>query len=70
MKNMLTIVSTLCIGAALTLGACGKDKKAATTEPATAEPAKAEPAKADPASPAGDKPKGVDDKPAAGGGGW
>jgi hypothetical protein len=68
MKHLLTTVSTLCIGAALTLTACGKDKKAATTEPATAEPAKSEPAKSEPATAADDKPKGDDAKPAAGGG--
>jgi hypothetical protein len=49
MKNVLSIVSTLFIGLALTLTACGKDKKEpAKTEPAMAEPAKAEPAMAEP----------------------
>jgi hypothetical protein len=70
MKNVLSIVSTLIIGSALTLTACGKDKKdAAKAEPAATEPAKAEPAKADPAAAAA-KPddKKADDK--AGGGGW
>jgi hypothetical protein len=48
---MKTILTTLIIGAALTLVACGKDKKAATTnEP----PAAAEPAKADPNAPPAD----------------
>ena len=40
---MKTILTTLIIGAALTLTACGKDKKPATTEPTAAEPAKADP---------------------------
>jgi ABC-type oligopeptide transport system substrate-binding subunit len=66
MKNILTIASTLVIGSALALTACGKDKKSATTEPAATEPAKTDPAKADPNAAANpDKPK--DDKPAAGG---
>jgi ABC-type oligopeptide transport system substrate-binding subunit len=66
MKNILTIASTLIIGSALALTACGKDKKPSTTEPAATEPAKTEPAKADPnAAASPDKPK--DDKPAAGG---
>jgi hypothetical protein len=42
MKNVLSIASTLCIGLALTLTACGKEKKAAPA----AEPAKTEPAPA------------------------
>ena len=58
---MKTILTTLIIGAALTLTACGKDKKPATTEPTAAEPAKADPKaeNKDPnaeAKPAGDKP--------------
>jgi ABC-type oligopeptide transport system substrate-binding subunit len=68
MKNILTIASTLVLGSALALTACGKDKKPSTTDPATTEPAKTDPAKADPnaaAAPNPDKPK--DDKPA---GGW
>ena len=67
MKKTLSI---LFIGTALTLAACGKDKKQATAEPAAAAPA-AEPAKpadpnaAAPAAPAGEaKP---DEKKA---GGW
>jgi len=72
MKNVLSIVSTLFIGSALMLTACGKDKKeAAKAEPAVVEPTKAEPAvvepaKADPAAAAA-KPedKKADDK-----GGW
>lgn len=70
MKKTFTIASTLLLGSALALSACGKDKKPATNEPATAEPAKTDPAKTDPAAA---KP---DDKPAdkaAGkpaGGGW
>jgi ABC-type oligopeptide transport system substrate-binding subunit len=50
MKNILTIASTLCVGLALTLSACGKDKKPSTTEPAATEPAKTDPAKPDPAA--------------------
>lgn len=55
MKKTLSI---LFIGTALTLAACGKDKKPATNEPAAAAPA-AEPAKpadpaAAPAAPAGE----------------
>ncbi|HEU4735030.1 MAG TPA: hypothetical protein VFT22_44370 [Kofleriaceae bacterium] len=69
MKNALTLVSTLIIGSTLALGACGKDKKPATTEPAAAEPAKTEPAKTDPAAaPAKPDEKKADEKPA--GGGW
>lgn len=50
MKKTLSI---LFIGSALTLAACGKDKKPATNDPAAAAPAAAEPAKpADPAAPA------------------
>ncbi|HEX2689851.1 MAG TPA: hypothetical protein VHN14_24700 [Kofleriaceae bacterium] len=70
MKNILSIASTLCLGLALTLTACGKDKKPASTEPASAEPAKTEPAKTEPAAAApktDDKPK-ADDK--GGSGGW
>lgn len=66
MKNVLSIASTLCIGFALTLSACGKDKKPAT-EPAAAEPAKTEPAKADPAAAPKADDKKADDK---GAGGW
>jgi ABC-type oligopeptide transport system substrate-binding subunit len=44
MKKTLSI---LFLGTALTLAACGKDKKPATSEPAAAAPA-AEPAKTDP----------------------
>jgi hypothetical protein len=69
MKHLLTIASTLLLGTALTLTACGKDKKPASTEPAAAEPAKPDPASADPAKPeptAGDPAKPAD-KPK---GGW
>jgi ABC-type oligopeptide transport system substrate-binding subunit len=69
MKNMLSIVSSLLLGLALTLTACGKDKKPAT-EPAKTEPTATEPAKTDPAAAApkaDDKPK-TEEKPA--GGGW
>jgi len=65
---MKQLLSTLIIGSALLLTACGKDKKPATNDPATAEPAKPDPAKADPAK--GDQPAGeakTDDKPK---GGW
>lgn len=48
MKHLITV---LFIGSALTLAACGKDKKPANTEPAKAEPAATDPAKADPAKP-------------------
>jgi hypothetical protein len=69
MKKTLT---TLFLGLALTITACGKDKKP-TTEPAKAEPAAAEPAKADPngntaAAPAAPaEPAKADDKPKTGG---
>jgi len=50
MKNIFSIASTLIIGSALALSACGKDKKPAANEPA---PAAAEPAPAaDPNKPA------------------
>jgi hypothetical protein len=68
MKHTLSI---LFIGTALTLAACGKDKKPATNEPAAAAPA-AEPAKPDPnaaaapAAPAGDPAKPEEKKA----GGW
>jgi hypothetical protein len=70
MKNVLSIVSTLFIGFALTLTACGKDKKPAAAEPTAAEPAAAEPAKAEPAAaePAAAEPPKTEEKPAAGGG--
>jgi hypothetical protein len=65
---MKTILTTLIIGAALTLVACGKDKKAATTNepPASAEPAKTDPnaapvdpnAEAKPAAPPAAAPTG------------
>jgi hypothetical protein len=65
MKHTLT---TLFIGLALTLTACGKDKKPATAEPAKTEPTATDPAKADPAKadPTAADPK-ADDKPKAGG---
>jgi hypothetical protein len=69
MKHLRSIATLLLLGSALTLSACGKDKKPAT-EPAAADPAKADPAKADPAkdpAAAGDPAKG-DDKPKAAGG--
>lgn len=69
MKKTLTIASTLIIGLALTLGACGKDKKPAATESTTAEPAKADP-KAEPTEPAAADPKPAPAPAAAGGGGW
>lgn len=62
MKNALSIASTLCLGFALTLTACGKDKKEATkADSSKVEPAATEPAKTEPAAAA---PK-ADDKPAA-----
>jgi ABC-type oligopeptide transport system substrate-binding subunit len=70
MKNILSIASTLLLGSALTLTACGKDKKPATADPAATDPAKTDPAK--PADPAAAQPK-ADDKKAdnkGGGGGW
>ena len=70
MKNMLTLASTVCLGLALTLTACGKDKKLINTEPAKAEPAATDPAKTDPAAAGEPKP---DDKPKTGdkpAGGW
>jgi ABC-type oligopeptide transport system substrate-binding subunit len=67
MKNLLSIASTLIIGSALALGACGKDKKPSTTDPAVTEPAKTDPAKADPNAAAKPDDKKADDKPA---GGW
>ncbi len=69
MKNILTIASTLLIGSALTLTACGKDKKPAAAEPAATEPAKTDPAKTDPAAaPKADDKAKADSK--GGGGGW
>jgi hypothetical protein len=69
MKNVLTITTTLLLGAALSLSACGKKQPAATdpAAPAATDP-NAKPA--DPAAPAaaGDKPASGDAKPA--GGGW
>jgi len=69
MKNILTITSTLLLGAALSLSACGKDKKPATTDPGA--PVATDPAKpADPAAAGDTKPAATtgDAKPA--GGGW
>jgi hypothetical protein len=71
---MKHLISILFIGSALTLAACGKDKKPATSDPAPAaaapaDPAKADPAKADPAAPpAGGEAKPEGEKKA--GGGW
>jgi hypothetical protein len=68
MQKLFSIASTLFIGLALTLSACGKDKKPATNEPAAAEPAKSDPAKTDPAKaePTAAEPK-AEEKPK---GGW
>lgn len=69
MKTIPTLLSTLILGAALALTACGKDKKPATTTP---DPAAQTAPAADPAqSPAedqkaDDKPM-TNDKPATGG---
>jgi hypothetical protein len=50
---VFSIVSTVVIGSALALGACGKDKKASASEPPAAEPTKAAEAPAPaPAAPA------------------
>jgi hypothetical protein len=65
MKNLLSIATTLLIGCALTLSACGKDKKPATNEPAAAEPAKTEPAKTEAPAAAGGEAKPAE--PAKGG---
>jgi hypothetical protein len=72
MKNVLSIMSTLLIGFALTLTACGKDKRPASTEPTAAEPAPAEPAPAEPAAaePAAAEPMAGDKMKAGGAGGW
>ena len=60
MKKTFTLVSTLILGSALALGACGKDKKPAAAAPSAepAEPTKTEPAQ-DPAAaaPKADAPK-------------
>lgn len=71
MKNVLTITSTLLLGAALALSACGKKQPAAAdpaapaaTDPAAKPADPAAPAAADPAKPAASG----DAKPA--GGGW
>src|ERR1700733_3744659 len=51
MKHMLTIVSSLIIGSALALAACGGEKKAAAPDPAAAPAAApATPAAATPAA--------------------
>ena len=69
MKKTLSI---LFLGTALTLAACGKDKKPAASDPAAAAPA-AEPAKTDPnaaaapAAPAGGDQAKPEEKKA---GGW
>jgi hypothetical protein len=70
---MKHLISILFIGSALTLSACGKDKKPAASDPAAAapaaDPAKADPAKPDPAAPAaGGEAKPEGEKKA--GGGW
>ncbi len=66
--KITALLSTLIIGSALTLSACGKDKKPATTatDPAAA-PADPAAAAADPAAPAAEAPK-PEEKPATGGG--
>jgi hypothetical protein len=68
MKKTLTLVSTLVVASALSLTACNKDKKPATTQPTNAEPAATEPAKTEPekTEPTAAEPK-ADDKPK---GGW
>lgn len=52
MKHPLSIATSLVLGCALTLSACGKDKKPAPEPAKTTEPAAAAPAKPDPAAPA------------------
>ena len=69
MKKTLSI---LFLGTALTLAACGKDKKPATSDPAAAAPA-ADPAKPDPnaaAAPAAPAAGGDQAKPEDKKGGW
>lgn len=69
MKQTLSI---LFLGTALTLAACGKDKKPAASDPAAAAPA-AEPAKPDPAAaaaPAAPAAAGDQAKPEDKKGGW
>jgi ammonium transporter, Amt family len=69
MKKTLSI---LFLGTALTLAACGKDKKPAASDPAAAAPA-ADPAKPDPnaaAAPAAPAAGGDQAKPEDKKGGW
>ena len=69
MRKIFSIASALFIGLALTLSACGKDKKPATNEPAATEPAKSDPAaktEAPKAEPTAAEPK-AEEKPK---GGW
>lgn len=68
MKKLFTIAMTLVL--ALTLAACGKDKKPAQTDPAKTEPAAAEPTKTDPAAPAAGTETKPEEKKAEGGKGW
>ena len=70
---MKHLISILFIGSALTLAACGKDKKPATSDPAPAAAAPADPAKADPAKDPAAPPAGGEAKPEGekkAGGGW
>lgn len=69
MPRMKHLSIALLLGSALTMTACGKDKKPATTEPA--QPAAADPAapaagSAETPAPAAEAPKAAD-KPASGG---
>jgi len=64
MKKLLSIASTLLLGFAFTLAACGKDKKDAAK--AKNEPTAAEPAKPDPAA-AEAKPEAKPEEKKAGG---
>lgn len=62
MKKLSSIATIMSIGLALAAGACGKDKKPATTDPAAAAPADpaakpADPAAAAPADPNAAKPE-------------
>jgi hypothetical protein len=68
MKNLFSIATTLIVGLSLSVAACGKDKKPATTEPAATAPAATDPAKpADPAAPAAPAEEKKADAPK---GGW
>jgi hypothetical protein len=69
MPAMKKTLSILFLGTALTLAACGKDKKPAASDPAATAPA-AEPAKPDPNAAAAPAPAGDQAKPEDKKGGW